>query len=190
MEQDTDYKLFLGKYPQGGKFNRVHAILLTADGRVLLRYKNGEPRITGGRIDTNDQDPETALRREIVEELNCEIDRCDYLGYLEVDKRRYYDAIGVKTEEMDGDMYWARMVARVIKILPPKPDPDREGNWIYGRVLAPREIAYEEMAKIPVFGQSNAKLLDAAYKVAREKEYFTELPSKEYETLNVESRDK
>lgn len=172
MEQNVDYKLYLNEYPQDGKFNRVHAILLTKDGRVLLRYKNGEPRITGGRIIDGEQSLEETLQREVLEELNCEIDRCDYLGYIECD-----------------DGYWARMVARVSKILPPKPDPDRAGNWIYGRVLAPREIAYEEMTKVDIFGMNNGKLLDAAYKIAREKEYFTEMPSQEYETLNVESRD-
>lgn len=184
-----DYKLFLKKMPEDGKFSRVHAVLLTMDGRVLLRYKNGEPRITGGRLDATDWNLEAALRREVLEELNCEIDKCDYLGYIVVDKKKYYDSINMSTEDSKGDMYWARMVARVSKILPPKPDPDREGNWIYGRVLALREIAIEELSKVPIFGTNNTKLLDAAYKVARENEYFTELPSSEYETLNVEMHD-
>lgn len=171
-KNQLEYKLFLKKLPQDGKFSRVHAVLLTKDERVLLRYKNGEPRVTGGRIDEEDKDLEAALRREVLEELNCEIDRCDYLGFIETE---------------DGN--WARMVARVSKILPPRPDPDRDGNWIYGRVLAPREVATEELSQVPIFGFNNAKLLDAAYRIAREKEYFTELPSQEYETLNVESRD-
>ena len=175
MAEDIQYKLFLGRVPESKKFDRVHAVLVIKDGRVLLRYKNGEPRITGGRIDA-DEDLLVALKREILEELNCEIDLCDYLGYIE--------ATG------DGVMEnWARMVARVDKILPPKPDPDRTGNWIYGRVLAPRVVATEEMGKVPVFGENNIKIVDEAYKVARENNYFTELPSQEYETLNVESRD-
>ena len=81
------------------------------------------------------------------------------------------------------------MVARVAKIGEPKADSDRENNWVYGRTLAPREIAMEELSKVEVFGKNNAKLLDAAYKVAREQEYFTELPSTEREVLNVESHD-
>ena len=171
-----EYKLFLGKYPEGKIFSRVHAILLTADGRVLLRSKNGEPRVTGGRIDLGDTDIVDTLRREVREEINCEIDKCDYLGYLEC-----------RTE--DGHEYFARMVARISKILPARPDPDRDNNWIYGRTLAPREIAAEELGKVPVFGENNVKVLDAAYKMAREKEYFTELPNQEYEVLNVESHD-
>lgn len=187
IDDEEKYKLRLKKTPEG-EFNRVHAILVTKDGRVLLRYKNGEPRITGGRIDAG-EDLVAALKREVLEELNCEIDLCDYLGYLEVNKKEYYDSINVQVDDNDGDMYWARMVARVSKILPPKADPDRDNNWIYGRVLAPREIATAEMEKVPIFGANNLRILNEAYKVAREKNYFTELPSKEYETLNVESKD-
>ena len=174
-----EYKLFLKKTPEGGKFQRVHAVLVTHDGRVLLRYKNGEARITGGRIDEIDTNLEAALRREVLEELNCEIDKVEYIGYLEA-------------EIMDDDVRmkenWARMVARVSKILPPKADPDREGNWIYGRTLAPPEIAKAELMKSAPMGDTD-RLIDYAPKIAREKEYFIEVPNVEYEVLNVESRD-
>lgn len=175
-----EYKLFLKKTPKDGKFQRVHAVLVVQDGRILLRYKNGEARITGGRIDASDDDLEAALRREVLEEINCEIDKIEYLGYLEAE---------IKKDDELVKENWARMVARVSKILSPKADPDREGNWVYGRTLAPREIATEELAKAPKFGNNNIKILNAAYEVAREKEYFTELPNEEYEVLNVESRD-
>ena len=184
-----EYKLFLKKTPKDGKFQRVHAVLVVQDGRILLRYKNGEARITGGRIDASDENLEAALRREVLEEINCEIDKIEYLGYLEVEMKKYYDEIGLDCEIVREKENWARMVARVTKILPPKADPDREGNWVYGRTLAPREIATEELAKAPKFGNNNIKILNAAYEVAREKEYFTELPNEEYEVLNVESRD-
>ncbi len=188
MEQNVDYKLYLDKYPQDEKFNRVHAVLVTHDGRVMLRYKNGEARITGGRIDEADVDLEVALRREILEELNCEIDKIEYLGYLEVEMEKYYEEIGLDCEIVRERENWARMVARVSKILPPKADPDREGNWIYGRTLAPPEIAKAELTKSAPMGDTD-KLIDYALKIAREKGYFTEVPSQEYETLNVESRD-
>lgn len=165
------YKLFLKKTPEEGEFQRVHAVLVMPDGRILLRYKNGEARITGGRIDKGDIDLEAALKRELLEELNCEIDRCDYLGYLKA-----------------GAENWARMVVRVSKILPARADPDREGNWIYGRTLAPAEIAKEELTKSAPMGDTDT-LVDYALKVVREKEYFTELPSEEYEVLNVETHD-
>lgn len=182
-------KLYLGKVPEDGKFSRVHAILLTKDGRVLLRYKNGEPRVTSGRIDEGDTDLEAALKRELLEGINCKIDECDYLGYIEVERRGYYEAIGVEVEDKDGKEAWARMVARVVEIGAAKADPDREQNWIYGRTLAPREIAVEELSQVEIFGKNNAQLLDEAYKVAREQRYFTEEPSVEYEVLNVESKD-
>lgn len=181
-------KLYLKKRPEDGKFSRVHAILLTKDGRVLLRYKNGEPRVTGGRFEEG-EDMVAALKREIQEEINCVIDKCDYLGYIEVERRAYYESIGVEVENKDGKEAWARMVARVTEILPAEADPDWVGNWIYGRALAPREIATEELGRVEIFGKNNVRLLDEAYKVAREREYFIELPNTEYEVLNVESRD-
>ena len=67
--------LILNAKPEHGDFSRVHAILLTDDRRMLLRYKNGEARITGGRIDAGDKDLVTALKRELREEINCEIDQ-------------------------------------------------------------------------------------------------------------------
>lgn len=174
------YELFLDQYPEKHDFDRVHAILLTPDGRVLLRYKNGEPRVTGGRIDPGDVNFEDALRREVREEINCEIDKCDYLGYI---KFRTLTDSGPTVE------YFARMVARVSKISTPHPDSDRENNWIYGRVLAPLEDAQRELGPVPKFGQNNLKLLDAAYEVAQIQGYFTEGLNSEYELLNSESHD-
>ncbi len=175
---EAEYKLFLNARPEHGDFSRIHAILLTDDQRMLLRYKNGEARITGGRIDAGDKDLVTALKRELREEINCEIDKCDYLGYLEA------------IEPESGDVeYWARMVARVSKIGMPKPDPDRARNWIYGRALVPREQATLELAQASKFAKTNLELIDLAYRVAAEKHYFTEKANNTSETLNPESRD-
>lgn len=176
--EEGDYKLFLNQYPTDGKFARVHAILLMPDGRVLLRYKGGETRITGGHIDTEDVDLLVALRREIREELNCEIDKVDYLGYLKA-----------TNGDTRGCEYWARMVARVAKIGEAKPDPDRGGAWTYGRRLVPPEIAKSEMGKSVIFGKNNVKLLEAALRMAQERGYFTESLSREVEVLNDESLD-
>lgn len=168
-------KLVLGQKPQDKDFHRVHAILLTKDQRVLLRYKNGEARVTGGRIDPQDRGLVAALKRELLEEINCQIDKCDYLGYIkEVDP---------DTGEVE---YWARMVARVSEIGPAKPDPDRAGQWIYGRVLVPREQAEVEMSKTTKFAQSNQRLLARAYQVAEEQHYFTEKANCATEILNPE----
>lgn len=172
--------------PEGREFTRVHAVLVMPDGRVLVRYKNGEARITGGRIDPEDVDMESALKREVLEEINCVVDKCDYLGYLEVEKRDYYGGIGIELDDMEGTENWARMVARVTEIGEPQPDPDRE-DWTYGRVLAPAEMAREELAK---WQNSNMdKVFDAAMRVAQEKGYFTESKSWEYEVLNEEMHE-
>lgn len=171
-------KLVLGEKPADKNFFRVHAILLTKDQRVLLRYKNGEARITGGRIDSEDQSLVEALRREVLEEINCRIDKCDYLGYL------------AENDPDTGEIeYWARMVARISKIGMPKPDPDRARNWIYGRALVPREQAAAEMTKAGRFAASNQKLLEAAYEIAGERHYFIEEVNNRTEILNPESRD-
>lgn len=181
----VEYVFHAGKTPENGEFNRVHAFLVTDDQRVLLRYKNSEARVTGGRLEPNEE-LVPALEREILEELNCKIDRCDYLGYISINRKEYDESIGVESELMDGEMYWARMVARVSEILPARADPDRAGNWIYGRTLAPIDIAHEEMDET---FPTNREVLDRALKIAREQEYFTKLPNMEYEVINVESHN-
>lgn len=172
------YKLFLKTKPEYGDFSRVHAILLTDDGRMFLRYKNGEARITGGRIDSGDEDLVASLKRELREEINCEIDKCDYLGYLE--------AVEPESGEIE---YWARMVARVSKIGVPKPDPDRARNWIYGRALVSRPEATLELSKASKFAKTNLELLKSAYQVAEEQHYFIKKANNASEVLNPESRD-
>lgn len=179
----VEFKLFLHKTPENKNFERVHAILLTPDGRILLRYKNGEPRVTGGRINADDKSLEAALRREIREEINCEIDRCDYLGYIEAFINE--DADSTKTVHEN----WARMVVRISKIGQPKPDPDRDKHWIYGRTLVPFENAKNEMGVVSKFGQNNLRVLDAAFETARRENYFTEPYNSETEILNLESHD-
>jgi len=164
--------IFHPEYLPEEEFSRVHALLVTGDERILMRVKNGEPRITGGHIDPDDVDMYAALKREVLEEINCEIDRVAYVGYLEM--------IDEDTEEHE---FWARMVARVSKILPPKADPDREEKWIYGRVLAPSEIARDELAKT---FPTNAEFVKEALRVAREQDFWIDLPSGDYEVLNVE----
>lgn len=149
-------------------------MLVTRDQRVLLRYKNGEARVTGGHLE-NHEDIGTTLKRELLEELNCEIDRWDYLGYIEA-----YDSESGERE------FFARLVARVSKILPAEPDPDRAGNWIYGRSLVPIEIAHREMDDT---FPTNRVVLGRAWEVAQTKGYFTEPLNPEVEIINVESHD-
>ena len=164
--------IFHPDYLPEEEFSRIHALLVTGDERILMRIKNSEPRITGGHIDSGDVDMYAALKREVREEINCEVDKIAYVGYLEM-----------IDEDAGAHEFWARMVARVNKILPPKSDPDRAERWVYGRVLAPIEVAKEELAKT---FPTNAEFVKEALKVAREQDFWTDLPSEEYEVLNVE----
>lgn len=170
----VNYRFYANRQPEGGRFDRVHAMLVTRDQRVLLRYKNGEARVTGGRLEEH-EDIEMTLQRELREEVDCEIDRWDYLGYIE--------ARDVESGEQE---FFARLVARVSKILPVKPDPDRAGNWIYGRSLVPIEIAHREMDDT---FPTNRAVLGRAWEVAQAEDYFTEPPNPEVEIINVESHD-
>lgn len=167
--------VFYPDYLDENQFSRVHAILVTGDERILLRIKEGEARVTGGHIEPGDVDVYAALKREVLEEINCELDLVKYVGYLEV------------IDEDEGlHEFYARMVARVSEILPAKADPDKEEKWIYGRVLAPIEIGEGELAKsFP----TNAEFVKEALKVAREQDFWTDLPNNEYEVLNVEEHD-
>lgn len=163
--------------PEGVKPDRVHAVLVTKDGRVFLRYKNHEVRkVTGGHIDPDDTSIESALARELLEEINCKIDRQNYLGYLEY------------TNDEDGvHEIWARMVARISEILPAQADIDRDDGMVYGRVLAPLDFARAEEVKQDLYATTMSEVLDYAYRTAQEKGYFTEPLSQEKEILNEES---
>lgn len=161
-----------GPLPDGREFARVHAVLVVADGRLLLRYKNGEPRVTGGHIDSEDVDLEAAVRREVLEEINCQIDRCDYFGYVEFQN------------EAGEHELWARVVARVSEIGTAQPDPDRPGEWIYGRSLMPLVEAHREMDEV---FPTNREVLTLAWQVADEQGYFTEPRSEKIEVLNLET---
>ncbi len=160
--------------PEGVKPTRVHAVLVTKDGRVFLRYKGGNVRkVTGGHIDPGDKDAEAALRRELLEEINCKVDCCDYLGYIEY----------INDDERE---YWVRMVARLSEILPAQPDPDRAEKWIYGRALMLPEAAEEVVVEDDDFREIMAQIMQAALRTAKEKGYFTEPINTETEILNQE----
>lgn len=170
------FELYLEPLPANVKVSRVHAVLLTPDGRVLVRYKDGTPRkVTGGHIDPDDSDMESALKRELLEEISCKIDRCDYVGYY------VYTNEAEQVREI-----WARMVARVSEILPAQPDPDRAGRWVYGRKLVPISKIDEEKTAPQSLVEPMAQLLEAAVKLATEKGYFTEPKNEHVTVINEE----
>jgi 8-oxo-dGTP pyrophosphatase MutT (NUDIX family) len=158
--------------PDNLKIKQVHAVLVTADGRILLRIKNGAYRLTGGHPEPQDTDAEATVRREALEEADVEVDKIDYIGYQEVN-------------EKDGAHYaQMRMVARVSNILSATPDPDRSGSWTYGRILVAPDEARRELP----FGEINAPLIDNAIRIARSNNYFTEPINVNRELLNQEDK--
>lgn len=166
--------ILAGEVPDFTKVDRAHAVLLTRDGRVLMRVKNGEVRLTGGRVDDGDRNYAEVLRREVSEEINCKIDKCAYLGCM----RMMVD----KKEEL-----WLRAVARVSEIGEPRPDPDRDNDWVYGRMLAPRCVAMEAMNEASMFATTNEQWLNMAYDIAEREKYFDGPLSDEIEVLNLET---
>lgn len=168
------YTFYPESLPAGLRPTSVHAVLVTSDGRVLLRWKCNEACMTGGHIEAGDIDWRAALRREALEEANVKIDRIDYLGYLEV---------------REGDLleYRLRAVARVSEILPAAPDPDRKGSWVYGRRLVPPVQAAAEYQKSMPAG-STREIIELAIRTAAEQGYFTAPLCKDYAEINPENR--
>ena len=174
---EEEFELVVGEILPESEFARVHAILVVPDGRVLVRRKFGEARITGGHIEPGDCDIYDALRREVLEELNCVVDRVEYVGYI-----NYSNFKTGEREKM------ARMVARVAEILPAKVDPDRANNWIYGRELLPPELAKIEYVKSAPRGNT-AELIDVCLEVASKNNFFDQPRNSEVEIINEESFD-
>lgn len=158
--------------PQELEIKQIHAVLVTADGRILLRIKNGSYRLTGGHPEAADTDANATIRREAQEEADVEVDKIDYIGYQEV-------------FEDNGDHYaQMRVVARVTKINPATPDPDRSGSWTYGRIL----VAPDEARRDLPFGEMNAPLIDNAIRIARSNDYFTEPTNVNRALINEEDK--
>lgn len=172
MEEITWYE---EKLPKNLTLATVHAVIVTKDGRVLIRYKNGNVRkVTGGHIEPDDKDIEAALKREILEEINCKIDKCDYLGYI-----IYRAPDG--TEEVR-----LRMVARLAEVGSAQPDPACEDTWTYGRAIMSPEEAESEAVEDEQFAKIMPRIMKLALEAAEKNGYFTEPISKEKEVINLE----
>ena len=167
----TKYVWHNEEIPNSLKIKQVHAVLVTADGRILLRIKNGSYRLTGGHPEAVDQDYRATIRREALEEADVEVDKIDYIGYQEV---------------FEDDEHYAQMrtVARVSKIHPATPDPDRRGQWTYGRILVTPD---EARAQLP-FGELNLPLVNNAIHTATKRGYFTEPTNQNRELINSEDK--
>ena len=118
--------------PEGMEIRQVYAIALDRDGRVMLRAEKMPDGIryslAGGRPEPFDGGIEDTCRRELLEEVNTEIEAPIYIGYQLVD-------------EEDGTPGYAqvRMAALIRKIGRKKPDPDN--GQTYGRYMVSPEKA-------------------------------------------------
>lgn len=164
------HKWYNQPVPAAMAVKQVHGVLVTRDGRVLVRRKNGESRLTGGRPE-NEETWEETLCREALEESSVCLGDMEYLGY----------------QVPEGEDYaQVRMVALIEEILPAKPDPDRDNNWIYGRELMPVSEARKCFGQS--FGEIGEILIDRAAEVAKSRQWFVSKNSLK-EILNLESKD-
>ena len=122
-----------GKVPATMKIRQVYCVMFDRLGRVMLRVihkPEGGVRysLAGGRPESFDSDIEATCRRELLEEVNTEIETPLYIGYQLVD-------------EDDGTPSYAqvRMAALIRNIGIKRPDPDN--GRTYDRLLVPPEKA-------------------------------------------------
>ena len=118
--------------PEGMAVRQVYCVMLDRDGRVMLRVEKKPDRIkyslAGGRPEVFDSGIEGTCRRELLEEVNTEIETPVYIGYQLVN-------------EGNGTPAYAqvRMAALIRKIGEKKPDPDN--GKTYDRFLVAPEKA-------------------------------------------------
>lgn len=119
--------------PEGMKITQVYAVILDRDGRVMLRREKSEDggtrySLAGGRPEPFDSGMEDTCRRELLEEVNTEIETPVYIGYQLVD-------------EENGTPAYAqvRMAALIRKIGEKRPDPDN--GETYDRLMVSPEKA-------------------------------------------------
>ena len=77
--------------PEGMAVRQVYCIMLDREGRVMLRVEKKPDRIkyslAGGRPEVYDNRIEGTCRRELLEEVNTEIETPIYIGYQQVNER-------------------------------------------------------------------------------------------------------
>ena len=122
------------RVPEGMRITQVYGIILDREGRVMLRLEKTAGGIRyslgGGRPESFDDGIEATCRRELLEEVNTEIETPVYIGYQLVD-------------EEDGTPPYAqvRMAALIRRIGEKKPDPDN--GKTYDRYMVSPERAAE-----------------------------------------------
>ena len=143
------YEWMPEQVPGDMKITQVYCIMIDRQGRVMLRREKGPdgPRysLAGGRPEPFDDGIEATCRREILEEVNTEIDTPVYIGYQRVD-------------EENGTPAYAqvRMAAMIRFIGEKRPDPDN--GETYDRYMT----APEKAAKLLNWGSTGYEQVMAA----------------------------
>lgn len=162
-----------GNVPDGIEIKQIYGICFTKEGKILLRIEKGNYQLTGGKPDKSDADYDETLKREFLEEANTVIENPILVGYQLVD-------------EEDGTAPYAqvRMTGLISEIGNAKPDPDRDGNWIYGRMLTSPSNA----GKLLGWGKIGIDQVNDAWIVAQENYDIKCLDDKDI-IINDETRD-
>ena len=118
--------------PEGMTVRQVYCVMLDREGRVMLRVEKMPDRIkyslAGGRPEAFDDGIEGTCRRELLEEVNTEIEPPVYIGYQLVNENNGVPAYAQ-----------VRMAALIRKIGKKQPDPDN--GKTYDRLLVTPEKA-------------------------------------------------
>lgn len=121
-----------GPVPEGMEIRQVYGIILDRAGRVMLRADKKPDRIkyslAGGRPEPYDAGIEDTCRRELLEEVNTEIEKPVYIGYQLVDE-----------ENGTPEYAQVRMAALIRNIGKKQPDPDN--GKTYDRLMVAPECA-------------------------------------------------
>ena len=126
------YEWIPEQVPDGMKITQVYCIIFDRQGRVMLRLEKRQDgsrySLAGGRPESYDDGIEATCRRELLEEVNTEIETPAYIGYQLVD-------------EENGTPAYAqvRMAAMIRSVGEKRPDPDN--GEIYDRYITTPEKA-------------------------------------------------
>ena len=140
---------FDGEPPPDLKITQVYGLLFTDCERLLLFVaQDGNYSLPGGSPEIYDTGIEDTLRREVLEEVNTEINEPVIVGYQTVPGENFAQV---------------RMTAMIREIKPAKPDPAT--GLTYRRLLAVPEKAIELLG----WHDTGAAQVNAAVKIARDK---------------------
>ena len=128
------YEWVAGQVPDGMKITQVYCVMFDRQGRVMLRLEKAPDRVryslAGGRPEPFDHGIEETCRRELLEEVNTEIEKPVCIGYQRVDE-----------ENGTPPYVQVRMAAMIRSVGEKRPDPDN--GETYDRRMVPPEKAAE-----------------------------------------------